>query len=334
MMNSRFYLLAAALVTLAACGNDNEMTDNATTNGELVPLQVTGSINGLKTRVTNDSQWETNDQIGVNGTSGKVTERFKNYRIVRGTSNFEPVDAFNAIYYGAETGEFSAYYPYVPYSDLENDQIQGNIITQQTKQVRGTNRIDFMYAQASGTKQNPAVNFAFDHKMSKLVIRLKKGKGFTAYPSLSSYYDLIFSSDAAMLHSKVLFHTQNGTITPTDEVDKLEFLYRPTEGSRINGEDKTIEGVEYAVYTYIICPGEVIPGGLNFTLRNVTDSDGRIYHAVLFTDNAETEMRTEAGKEYVYTVTVNRKEMEVTNATINPWTPAELPNNGEVDAEM
>lgn len=46
MMNSRFYLLAAALVTLAACGNDNEMTDNATNNGELVPLQVTGSISG------------------------------------------------------------------------------------------------------------------------------------------------------------------------------------------------------------------------------------------------------------------------------------------------
>lgn len=333
MMNSRFYLLAAALVTLAACGNDNEMTDSATTNGELVPLQVTGSINGLKTRVTDDSQWKNGDQIGINATSGKVTERFKNYRIVEGTSNFEPVSTFNAIYYGAETGEFSAYYPYVAYAYLEDDQILGDIITQQTKQTRGTNRIDFMYATANGTKQNPAVHFAFDHKMSKLVIRLKKGKGFDAYPKLSSYYDLIFSSNAAKLHSKVLFHTQDGTITPTDEVDKLEFLYN--DGTRINsGEDKTIDGVEYAIYTYIICPGEVIPGGLNFTLRNTSEGDGRIYHAVLFTDNDETEMRTEAGKEYVYTVTVNRKEMEVTNATINPWTPAELPNNGEVDAEM
>lgn len=116
-------------------------------------------------------------------------------------------------------------------------------------------------------------------------------------------------------------------------MDKLEFLYN--DGKRVNnGEDKTIDGVEYAVYTYIICPGEVIQGGLNFTLRNTSEGDGRIYHAVLFTDNGETEMRTEAGKEYVYTVTVNRKEMEVTNATINPWTSAKLPNGGEVDAEM
>lgn len=333
MMNSRFYLLAAALVTLAACGNDNEMTDNATNNGELVPLQVTGSINAAKTRVTNDSQWEMNDQIGINATSGKVTERFKNYKIVRETSNFEPVSTFDAIYYGAETGEFSAYYPYVAYAYLEDDQILGDIITQKTKQTRGTNRIDFMYATANGTKQNPAVHFAFDHKMSKLVIRLKKGKGFGAYPKLSSYYDLIFSSDVATLHSKVKFHTQDGTVTPTDEVGKLEFLYN--DGTRTNsGEDKTIDGVEYAVYTYIICPGEVIPNGLNFTLRNTSEGDGRIYHAVLFTDKDKTEMRTEAGKEYVYTVTVNKKEMEVTNATINPWDTVELPNGGEVDAEM
>ncbi|QIU96369.1 fimbrillin family protein [Bacteroides faecium] len=334
MMNSRSYFLAAALVTLAACSNDNE-TDNSVESG-LVPLEVSASINKAKTRVTNDSQWQKGDMISVNATSGELEYTAKNYKLVDGTSNFEPVDPiYDAIYYGAADGEFSAYYPCIAYQYLTDYKtISGDIISQETEQKKMSNkRIDFMYAKATGTKNSPAVNFKFDHKMSKLVIRLKAGVGFQDAWAFTSWYDLIFSSKSPNLHSKVTFDPKEGTITPRNAVNSLAFLYQPTNGiPRISGEDVTIDGTKYGQFTYILCPEEQVPGGLEFALHYVTKDI--TYTTTLFTDKSETEMVTEAGKEYVYTVTVNKTGLEVTNATIKPWIPAELPNDGNVDASL
>lgn len=335
-MNSRFYLLAAALVTLAACGNDNEIIDNATTNGELVPLQVMGSINGLKTRVTDDSQWQEGDGIVISGTSGNSEYLYENYVLKKGTtSEFIPQNAKDdAIYYGAETGTFSAYYPVVPYGNLTNFRmIIGNILKQETE-ARGVYKpIDFMYAQATGTKDSPAVNFKFDHKMSKLVIRLKPGEGFAKASVFDTWYSLIFTRiDGGKLHSKVSFDTQDGTVTPTVEADEISFRYGT--GDFVEGKLVTINGVEYMQYTYIICPEGVVTGGVNFALQYAVIGEEVTYNATLYTDISKAEMNIEAGKEYVYTVTVNKTKMEVTNATIKPWETAVLPNDGNVDAEM
>lgn len=336
MMNSRFYLLAAALVTLAACGNDNEMTDSATTNGELVPLQVTGSINGLKTRVTDNSQWEKGDGIIISGTSGNLEYLYENYVLKEGTtSEFIPQNAKDdAIYYGAETGTFSAYYPAVPYGNLTNYRmIIGNVLKQETEAKRSYLPIDFMYAEATGTKENPAVNFKFDHKMSKLVIRLKPGEGFAKASVFDTWYSLIFTrNDAGKLHSKVSFDTKDGTVTPTVEADEISFRYGTAEF--VEGKLVTIDGVEYMQYTYIICPEGVVTGGVNFALQYAVKGKEVTYNATLYTGSSKTEMNIEAGKEYVYTVTVNKTKMEVTNATINPWETAVLPDGGNVDAEI
>lgn len=329
------YLLAVALVTaFAGCDNTeiNDITDN-----QQVAAEVSAGINGLKTRVTDDSKWQNDDVIGIYGTSGKLEYAAKRYDLQNGTNNFEPYDSFSTIYFGADEGEFSAYYPYVEYARLTNGKtIEGDVISQKKKNyspngVSGQDRIDFLYAKAKGTKSNPKLNFQFNHKMSKLVIRLKGGTGFTDGWVFTSHYNLTFSSTQANLHSKAIFNPKDGTITPDGAVKELAFLYSPTNNQpRVSGKDVTIDGVKYGEFVYLLCPGEVVSDGLKFDLYYVT---GDItYTTQLYTDEDKTIFETKEGTEYVYTVTVNKTDAKVTDTSINDWTSAVLPDNGEVVA--
>lgn len=332
-MRKVYFWAAALAVTFAGC--DNSEMDTAIDNG-LVPVEVSAGINGLKTRVTDDSQWEKKDVIGIYGSSGKLEYSTKKYVSADGDGNFEPATSYDAIYFGADDGKFSAFYPYVEYGKLTNYKtIEGNVITQQvTNQTPsgGQKRIDFLYATKEGTKENPKLDFQFDHKMSKLVIRLKKGTGFSSssYITFKSWYDLTFSSSNEDLHSKVTFNPKDGTITPTNPVKELAFLYQAA--LRVSGEDVEDEHgvVQYTEFVYIICPGETVTGGLKFDLYYV--SDNITYTTQLYTDQSKTKFETQAGTQYIYTVTVNKTEAKVTETSINSWTSAELPDDGKVEA--
>lgn len=308
MMNSRFYLLAAALVTLAACGNDNEMTDSATNNGELVPLQVTGSINAAKTRVTVDSEWELNDEIGISGTSGNLTYTNYRYKYKSGTE-FEPKTA-NLIYFGAETGTFSAYYPYQSHSSI----IKDGIITWSV----GDNTADFLFAENVVSKEDPNLSLKFDHKMSMLILHMKGGTGFSdlSFENLFRYDRINFTPMLSQVH----FDTTNGKVTPTG--DPL-VPFSPTSYEEP-------DGTAY-YYRIILCP-ETIEGGLTFSLDKKTVNDNVTYNALLTTnkDKANPEMVMEPGKVYEYTITVHKTEMIPSKVTINSWVKAW---NGSNDVE-
>jgi len=332
-MKKNYFLAVSLLIAFAGC--DNTEIDSIADN-EQVAAEVSAGIDGLKTRVTDDSEWQTGDVIGIYGTSGKLTYTACRYNLIEGTNNFEPNSSFSTIYYGAADGEFSAYYPYVEYSKLTNYKtIEGNIIKQQKTNyspvgVRGQDRIDFLYATAKGTKESPELKFQFAHKMSKLVIRLKAGKGFTTVP-FASWYDLTFSSSANNLHSKVIFNPKDGTVTPDGAVDKLAFLY--TASPRVSGREVKKDGViEYVEFVYILCPEESVQGGLKFDLHYDNKNEGTTYTTQLYTDESKTKFETKEGTQYIYTVTVNKTEAKVTDTSINDWNSAVLPDNGEVDA--
>lgn len=331
-MRKVYFWAAALAVTFAGCDN-SEM--DATTDSDLVAVEVSAGINGLKTRVTDNSEWQKGDVIGIYGTSGNFEYSDKKYVSAQGDGNFEPATSYDAIYFGADDGEFSAYYPHVESAKLtSNGTIEGNVITQEVTNyipMSQNSRIDFLYATKTGTKENPKLDFKFDHKMSKLVIRLKKGTGNTN-ANFTSWYDLTFSSSNEDLHSTVTFNPKDGTITPTNPVKKLAFLYNTAY--RVNGHNVTIDGVQYAEFIYIICPGESVTGGLKFDLYYDNRYDAVTYTTQLYTDQDKTKFETKPGTEYIYTVTVNKTGVEVTGTSINSWTSADLPNDGKVDASL
>lgn len=303
-MNSKFYLLALALGTLAACSNDNEM-DNATINSDLVPLEVTGSINGVKTRVTADSQWEEQDQIGITGASGILEYKNKPYSYTRDGS-FQKRQNEQDIYFGGATGTFHAYYPYN----------ESNIIEEKVgNRVKGH---DFLYAEEMQvSKEYPTLNLQFDHKMCLLKLHMKAGTGFR---------DLDFNtmgSDGPTIgfesvHSSASFNTLTGEVTPTGTTS---ITFRPTAYKEDGGY----------YYLIILCP-ETISDGMTFTFNA---RDGVPYTTKL-TTNKEGEpdiMAMEPGKVYEYTITVSKTGMLPGDVTINDWTPA-WEGSKEVDATV
>ena len=88
-------------------GCDNGEMDNVANDGQ-VAIEVLAGIEGAKTRMV-DTKWETRDKMGIFGKSGKLEYSNRCYNWISGNT-FEA--SSNIIYYGAEIGSFTAYYPY------------------------------------------------------------------------------------------------------------------------------------------------------------------------------------------------------------------------------
>ena len=132
----------------------------------------------------------------------------------------------------------------------------------------------------------------FEHKMSKLTLKLVPGEGYKTMSyqpgNFSSYWNFSFSS----LHSKVSFEIATGKVEPLEDVGKLDFVY--FQNGFNGGDYDTDEKVTY--YTFILCPGESVEGGLGVDLT-YDNTDGYTLHTELLT--GDNVFATEAGKEYM-----------------------------------
>ncbi|CDC50977.1 fimbrillin family protein [Bacteroides finegoldii] len=102
----KIYFYVAVLAAIFA-GCDNGEMDNVANDGQ-VAIEVSAGIEGAKTRMV-DTKWETRDKIGIFGKSGKLEYSNRCYNWISGNT-FDA--SSNIIYYGAEIGSFTAYYPY------------------------------------------------------------------------------------------------------------------------------------------------------------------------------------------------------------------------------
>lgn len=305
MKNSRFYLLAAALVTLAACGSDKD-GDNTPINEEPVAVKVTGSINKakvIKTRAA-DNQWESEDQIGVSGTSGELAYNNIPYKY-NSRSDFTPVSGI--IYFGATNGTFNAYHPYV----ANGESITKNIVEQEKT-------LDFLYAENVTVNRNePTLALKFDHKMSLLKLHMKAGEGFTnADFSDSKNFEVKLNE----VSSEATFNIKNGNVTAGGAKG---ISFRPTVYK------ETIGGQDSYYLLIILCP-ETIQNGITFSYVK----DEVSYDTLLVTNEGGANvMAMEPGKEYEYEITIDKTKVNVSSVTINDWTAA-WPESRKVNASI
>lgn len=305
MKNSRFYLLAAALVTLAACGSDKD-GDNTPINEEPVAVKVTGSINKakvIKTRAA-DNQWESDDQIGVSGTSGELAYNNVPYKY-NSSSDFTPVSGI--IYFGATNGTFNAYHPYVANGEL----ITKNIVDQEKT-------LDFLYAKnVAVNRDEPTLALKFDHKMSLLKLHMKAGEGFTNADFSDSNN---FKVELSGVSSQATFNIKNGEVAAGGAKG---ISFRPTVYKETIGE-------QASYYLLIILCPETIQNGITFSYIK----DEIPYDALLTTnDEGANVMAMEPGKEYEYEITIDKTKVNVSSVTINDWTAA-WPESRKVNASI
>ena len=318
-MKTKFMLSAFIIVMLSACG-DNDEWENEDTNGK-VELGVSASVNeGKMTRASNTT-WYQNDKIGIYGTSGNVGYTNVQYICKEpAKGNFQAYTT--AVYYGAETGTFTAYHPYLELNASKNAALveNGKIKLDTSDQLE--REVDYLYAPAvSGSKQNPEVAFIFDHKMSKLALHLGAGVGVGAYEDIPS----AFRFELSPLAQEGTFDPATGVIEATGTPSVMSFTQWDKAAASVDTENQAA-GYQ-SVFNLYLLPQQTIIGGLE--LRVISKNPEVVYKAVL--KDADGNLTLEPGMVYDFFIKVNKTAITVNGATISEWRPAVLPDGGKVD---
>lgn len=298
-MRSAFknYIMAAlATVTLAGCSNN----DHELTVSKDCP-EFTAGIGRAHSRAV-DSQWEEGDMIGITG-----SERTNVcYNTEDGDGVFNVATSGDQIYFQDDNeATFNAYYPWNNL-DSETSAIVANTADQTLQKT-----FDFLWAQATGKKAQPNVNFNFAHSMAKVVFTIKAGKGVSA-----EELKTVLLSMGGFRHTGT-FNITDGTATVDDNeaAEKWQFA----------GDDKTVSYLTLSdnelVCSLILLPQKFeeplsffaslaendLAAKIDFTGAN-SEKDG---------DDAENEWV--AGRQYNLTLTLNRTQITLDGCVINQW---------------
>lgn len=317
MRATKYFAVIAAVLSLAACNNDESFTSN---KDSVQPL-FTGSIGEMKTRAY-DQTWEAADQIGISGKSGEVTYTNVCHVTENGDGNFKPT-AEPIYFQTTDDVTFTAYYPW-------NDLAEGaTTITASTLGQANQKTFDFLFATAVGSKANHNVAFNFKHCMAKLVLTLKPGAGV-------SYEEV--KAAQVMLENFLYegtFNVTNGVATASGNI----VVMQPINGN--TGEDVVQnapfvenEAGKTLTYSLILFPQsfEGAADKMVFTATLAQDLTAEIDFTSANTDAGDTDAKNElvAGRQYNIPVTLNKTSLTVGTCTIANWTTA---NGGNVSAE-
>lgn len=284
-MKTRFFAFAALALTLAACSNDSESL-----TGGPVAARFTADIHkAVSTRINQEgTEWTEGDRIGITGAG------FTNVPYKREYGMFVP-DGTVIYFDDAETHTFHAYYPY---------QAEGGTVTVSTAADKQGTGIDFLFASgATGDTHNPEVSFtdktdkggpdnSFQHCMSLIKFTFKAGDGIIFNGMEPASYTL------GGLKHEGTFDTATGATAVTAAANSPITI-------QLGG----------ATASQVI----ILPQGVTIPLDLSVSYNGQSYKATLKLPETPTANFYAAGYAYTYNITLNNKDIEVSEPTITPW---------------
>ncbi len=275
-----FLALAAAVLALGSCNNDDDFTPVASSE-----ITVDASI-GTMTRVAttgNASTFEANDQISVYAWTGAADEVPAD-RVVDGAINTYDGTKWTAtpqMLWKDMVSEhyFMAVYPSHTITDFKADPYTLNTADQETS--------DLLIAVNNGglKAQNNPVQLTFDHAMAKLVVNLHFRNQWGKIPEVTSVVLDGYTEATVDYMAKTVTGTKTGKVALTEATaaENFELAYSsiviPSTDTRTIVI--TIDGKEY-IYSHPECiplkSGQFTTINLNvgrdeITLANVTISD-------------------------------------------------------------
>lgn len=302
MKSTKYILIAAAAMTLAACSSENEPV--AQGNGEAA--KVFAGIGAVQSRATG-TDWDANDIIGISGTSDDARTTFTNvaHKTVNGDGNFIPAN--KGIYFkGPAEVTFNAYYPY--------DTNGGTVTASTTDQTPAKQKsFDFLWAEgAKASRANPTLSFtganAFAHKMTRLVINIvtDPNAGFEAEDVTTGTYYL-----NGLKHEGSFDTTTGETGATGAAVADWQISATPSDNNNVR------------TYDMILFP-QTLSEALEF--KGVIDGQ-------TFVNGTSIKPDLKAGTSYSYTITLKKTGLVVSSCTINDWTPG-TPGSGDAGMEL
>ena len=324
-MKQRFFIMAAAALTLAACSNDEnmEMTDGP------VEARITAGLRAPPTRAPRTNRNAGRTGVGGKGAPARRPENLdkKGPSITNrtgATADFTATTGEGIFFQDAtETVTFAAYAPYQPSEDnatLPGDNGKVDVDTETNNTEDKQEDIDFLFAEgATATRTNYTVTFAdntasggadhsFHHKMAQLnvVFQTSITDGFGPDDIFGGSFNL-----GGLVH--------DGTFNVTDGTTE-------TTGSEV--ADWDISGCKYEdaettrTYSLILLPQDLTSKALNVKVG----IDGQTY-----SNSNAINPNLQAGYTYTYTITVKKSGLKVSGCTITPWASG---STGSGDAEM
>ena len=290
-------------LSLSACNNE-EITPNPDAR---VALQVTS---GIQTRAYDD-QWEKGDEIGIFGfTQGDApAQAHTNVRYVTtgGDGAFTPDGTTIYLPTDGSSLDFVAYYPYTVAYYPHTTDLENGIYTVDVENQSDQSTIDLMAADTqTADRINNTVTFNFKHKLSKIVLTFKPGDGMAL---------------SELTGMKVQLTNQQTLAT---------FDVTQPDGEVVVGTNTPATLTLNTTDDGMSSEGIVLPSA-NFdsmTLHLELEDGGSFFNWDLNNSKAD---KFEAGKKYVYDITVNRSGLGVT-ATITDWTPGNGENGEQGEA--
>lgn len=305
MIDTRLFAFAALALSLAACTNDNEVTDNGP-----VAARINAEISNAVATRASGTQWATYDQIGVSTIAGTGTY-YNNICYERNGSSFTATGE-NIYFQTPESVTFCAYYPFTGTPGESAGVLTGVSTGSENQTAENRPLIDFLYATgATADTHHPTIDFtdntkdngrdcSFHHCMSQITLTFEAGSGvsFTAVKPVS--YTL---SGLTLTGS---FDTETG-IAKADENTQAANLTMGLGGALTS--------------SVILFPQTIT--SIDLTV-NFNDND---YNATLTVPDGALK----SGNNYTWTVTVRNKDLSVGKAEISDWNPV---NGGNVNADL
>lgn len=247
---------------------------------------------GIQTRA-HDATWEAGDEIGIFGQPEDESQTaWSNVRYTTTTGNgsFAPAQGVGPIYLPVNDTDvdFVAYYPYT--ASLTDGVYTVNVTDQSNQSA-----IDLMAASTrTANRENPAVAFNFVHKLSKIDITFKPGTGMTDADLAGMTVQLSGQQTAATFE-----------VTQPESAVSVTIGEPVTLNLKTSADGKSAEG--------IVLPSDNYDG----VVLHLELADGNSFFNWTLNESQNAQS-FEAGKKYVYTITVNRTGLGV-SATINDW---------------
>ena len=175
MSVKRSFLIAAMVMAVCACEKERNVEVYVPDENE---IQLNMIYPGMQTRVT-DNSFDVDDQIGVYVTAADDALQLAGNEVNNEMFSFNGTSWTSArkVYWNEGTHNVYAYYPY---SQSVNDVVDYSfrVNTDQSTQ-EAYSQSDFLWASASGVAASAdPVPMQFEHKMSKVVVKLVKGEKF------------------------------------------------------------------------------------------------------------------------------------------------------------
>ena len=288
----KIFLLAAAVMALAACNNADNDVDGP------VAAKVTATIGQSALTRASETLWANGDKIGIT-----MGDRYTN---VPYTTAGNGVFTGDTMYFKNKTEPvtLTAYYPFAGTKGTAPGLIEASTIADNQTTDKQP-EFDFLYARKeNATGSEPNVNFTFSHRMSKLTLIFKNGNNGTDVGKLTSY-----QIDGLVLDGT--FDTTTGVCAANNVAP--ESLSMATTGVESGKQLPSL----------IVFPQAT--AGKTVTLK-IKDNENQDYACTLNFGNDGIV----SGNNYQFTITVNKTGLIVNTSTIIDWNKQE--SSADADA--